>query len=127
MWFSIESRVPFLDHRLVEYALSLPIEFLLGHGSTKRILRAAAVGITPNEIICRKDKIGFGNPEATWVGSILASGQLNDLMETRFAKDFLDTGSILKMIRKGAFRVDPNFIWRMYCLLRWANESSIKR
>jgi asparagine synthase (glutamine-hydrolysing) len=127
MWFSIESRVPFLDHRLVECALSLPIEFLLGYGTTKRVLRAAAVGITPNEVICRKDKIGFGNPEAIWVSSILASGQLNDLLKTTFAKEFFDTGLVFNLIRNGVSRVDPNFIWRIYCLLRWANESSIKR
>lgn len=66
MRFSIEARVPFLDHRLVEKTLSLNNEMFISNGTTKVILREAMNGIIPEEIRCRQDKIGFGTPEADW-------------------------------------------------------------
>jgi len=67
MAFSIESRVPFLDHRLVEFAFSLPIEQRLHNGISKPILRHAMTGIIPKEIINRKDKVGFSTPMDQWL------------------------------------------------------------
>jgi asparagine synthase (glutamine-hydrolysing) len=62
---SIESRVPFLDHLLVERAASLPDEMKLRRGTTKYVLRQAMKGILPNEILTRK-KMGFPVPVAQW-------------------------------------------------------------
>jgi asparagine synthase (glutamine-hydrolysing) len=67
MAHSVESRVPFLDHRLVEFALGLPAEFKIGGGVTKRVLRAAMSGVLPDRIRDRVDKIGFETPEARWL------------------------------------------------------------
>ena len=66
MHFSIESRVPFLDHRLVEATLSAPSNMKIDKGETKHILREALKDILPNKIINRKDKKGFTNPRAKW-------------------------------------------------------------
>lgn len=64
MAHSIENRVPFLSLPLVEYVLSLPEEYLIGDdGQTKRILRAAMRGIVPDEILDRRDKVGFETPQ----------------------------------------------------------------
>ena len=58
---SIESRVPFLDHVLVEFAARLPDRLKLRGFTTKRILREAVAGLLPDEILTRK-KMGFPVP-----------------------------------------------------------------
>lgn len=68
MWFSVESRVPFLTIPFAELLLSLPEEYLISpQGETKHVFRAAMRGIVPDDILDRKDKIGFSTPEKEWV------------------------------------------------------------
>jgi asparagine synthase (glutamine-hydrolysing) len=67
MAHGVEARVPFLDHRLVEFALGLPDDYKLADGTTKRILREAMRGILPEEVRERRDKLGFVTPEEAWV------------------------------------------------------------
>ena len=67
MAFSIEARVPFLDHNLVTYILALPSEYIVNKGVTKWIFRKAMENITPENILSRQDKIGFAVPEQRWV------------------------------------------------------------
>jgi len=62
---SIESRVPFLDHKLVEYAATLPDEWKLQGWTTKRVLREAMKGLLPESILNRP-KMGFPVPFAGW-------------------------------------------------------------
>lgn len=66
MHFSIESRVPFLDHRLVEATLSTPSYQKISKGETKHLLREAVKDILPKKIAERKDKKGFTNPREKW-------------------------------------------------------------
>ena len=67
MVHSIEARVPFLDHRLVEFVLGLPSAYLISEGTTKRVLREAMRGILPEPIRARVDKIGFQTAEEAWM------------------------------------------------------------
>jgi len=62
---SIESRVPFLDHKLVEFTAKMPAEMKLHGKTTKWILREAMKGILPGEILTRK-KMGFPVPVGSW-------------------------------------------------------------
>lgn len=62
---SLECRSPFLDHELVEFALSLPIEWRAGGRGGKRILRDWARGLLPAEVLARS-KMGFGVPVGEW-------------------------------------------------------------
>jgi asparagine synthase (glutamine-hydrolysing) len=62
---SIESRVPFLDHKLVEYAAALPDEWKLSGFTTKRVLRESMKGLLPQSILDRP-KMGFPVPFARW-------------------------------------------------------------
>jgi asparagine synthase (glutamine-hydrolysing) len=72
MAFSIESRVPFLDHRLVEYGFSLPVELRLKNGITKYVLRESMKELLPSSVYERKDKKGFVTPgEISWVNGPL--------------------------------------------------------
>ncbi len=63
---SIESRVPFLDHVLVEFAATLPPRWKLSGLTTKRILREAARGLLPREIL-ERPKMGFPVPLGRWL------------------------------------------------------------
>jgi asparagine synthase (glutamine-hydrolysing) len=62
MAHSIEARVPFTDHRLIDYVSSLPAVFKIRHGWTKWLLRLALKDLLPAEIVWRKDKLGFATP-----------------------------------------------------------------
>lgn len=66
MAFSIESRTPFLDYRIVEFAFSLPAKYLVKEGVRKSILRESVKGLIPEVIRTRNDKIGFATPESKW-------------------------------------------------------------
>lgn len=67
MAHSIESRIPFLDYHLVEFLFSLPTEYKINSGITKKILRDALDGILPDKIKNRMSKLGFATPEEIWV------------------------------------------------------------
>lgn len=67
MAFSIESRLPFLDYRLVEYTFSLPSEQKLQHGVAKQVYRRALSGVMPDKIRDRQSKLGFVTAERDWV------------------------------------------------------------
>ncbi|MBL8421456.1 MAG: asparagine synthase (glutamine-hydrolyzing), partial [Dechloromonas sp.] len=68
MRFSVESRVPFLTRELADFLLSLPEAYLISPGGeTKHILRAAMRGIVPDDVLDRRDKIGFATPEQEWL------------------------------------------------------------
>ncbi|MCQ6963392.1 asparagine synthase (glutamine-hydrolyzing) [Methanolobus chelungpuianus] len=67
MRFSIESRLPFLDHVLVEYLLSLPSAQRINNGVTKYAFRKAMEGELPESVLARHDKIGFATPEESWL------------------------------------------------------------
>ena len=67
MAHSREVRLPFLDRRIAELALSLPALFLYRNGVTKRVLRDAARGHVPESVLARRDKVGFEPPQARWL------------------------------------------------------------
>lgn len=67
MAFSREVRLPFLDHRLVEFLFAIPADQKIRGRITKVILRNAINGIVPDEIRLRKDKLGFAPPEPLWL------------------------------------------------------------
>lgn len=80
MAVSLESRLPLLDHRIVELALSLPLGLRLRtNGQNKYVLRGAVQDITPNVVLARKDKKGFPTPLGAWLrrdGGVLAKDLL---------------------------------------------------
>jgi asparagine synthase (glutamine-hydrolysing) len=62
---SVESRVPFLDHKLVEFTSSLPEKLKLHRSTTKYVLRQSMKGVLPDQILTRP-KMGFPVPIGTW-------------------------------------------------------------
>ncbi|MGO9334761.1 MAG: asparagine synthase (glutamine-hydrolyzing) [Acidimicrobiales bacterium] len=66
MAFSIESRVPFLDHDLVEFIFQLPVDQKIKRGWNRYVYRQAMKARMPEVNRTRRSKIGFTNPEAAW-------------------------------------------------------------
>lgn len=120
MAFSIEARLPFLDYRIVEYAFSLPTTQKISDGWTKWMLRQAVVGIVPDEVRWRKDKLGFPTPEASWlrqgkekITKLLSGDALSaEFIDPRFMLDNLDT-----LVSQDAEAVPE--VWRVINLELW--------
>ena len=74
MAHSVESRHPFLDYRLVEFAVNCPPDFKLRDGWSKWILRNAMKGILPEKLRLRRTKMGFDAPDAVWMRLGLQNG-----------------------------------------------------
>jgi asparagine synthase (glutamine-hydrolysing) len=102
MAYSIECRFPFLDHRLVDFANTLPYHYKINNGTTKYILREALKGIIPEKVYQRRDKIGFAIPIQDWVApplwekmnDYLASSHLPILDKATFQKTYPNLESI---------------------------------
>ena len=67
MAWSVESRTPFMDYRLLEFTMGLPERFVYKRRLRKALLRDAMHGILPSAIENRKDKMGFVTPEEVWL------------------------------------------------------------
>ncbi|MGN6189375.1 MAG: asparagine synthase (glutamine-hydrolyzing) [Conexibacter sp.] len=120
MAHSREVRLPFLDRRVAEYALSLPAEFLVRGGVTKAVLRDAAAGAVPVSVLARHDKIGYATPQARWFGSEPMRGRIAELLLDRGARsrDLLDVRAVERDARDGGWR-DATAIWRAANLELW--------
>ncbi|MBL8130808.1 MAG: asparagine synthase (glutamine-hydrolyzing) [Anaerolineae bacterium] len=67
MAYSIEARVPFLDHRLAEFALGIPGDLKISGAVNKVILRRALRGVVPDAVVDRRDKLGYPTPFGQWL------------------------------------------------------------
>ena len=67
MAFSIETRVPFLDYKFVEYAINIPSDYILKNCYSKYIFRKTMEKYVPKEVMYRRDKVGFETPESVWL------------------------------------------------------------
>lgn len=86
---SIEVRLPFLDHQIIEFIFTLPDNFLIKDGWTKYILRKAFENSLPPQISWRKEKIGFKPPQEQWMTNNSFKIMLNE------AKEKLKTENII--------------------------------
>jgi asparagine synthase (glutamine-hydrolysing) len=88
--FSIENRVPFLDHRLVEYVNEIPAVYKIYRGWSKWLLRLAMKDLLPDKVLWRKDKMGFGTPAVSWMRDEHSAISLPDGKTiTKVQSDFL--------------------------------------
>ena len=113
MAHSREVRLPFLDRRIAELALSLPASFLYENGVTKRVLRDAARGLVPETVLARRDKVGFEPPQQRWLAEPglrkLTADVLLDPAADR--RGLYDRAAIEEDFRRGEWR-DSDGIWR---------------
>jgi asparagine synthase (glutamine-hydrolysing) len=99
---SIESRVPFLDHKLVEFAAQLPDSWKLSGWNTKRILREAMKGLLPDSIL-ERPKMGFPVPFSAWTRGAWNAVARDVLLDRRSReRGIIDPGAVDRLIRDHA-------------------------
>jgi asparagine synthase (glutamine-hydrolysing) len=120
MAHSREVRLPFLDRRIAEYALSLPAEFLYRDGVTKAILRESVTGIVPAEVLVRRDKVGYEPPQGRWFSEPRFMSLISETLLDRRARarGWYATDTIEADLEAGRWR-DPAGIWRALNLELW--------
>lgn len=120
MRFSVESRVPFLTLDMVKFMLSMPERYLVSpKGETKHLFRAAMKGIVPDEVLYRRDKIGFEPPEKSWILSIACQARswLSEDMRIPFInREYLLAQFDEVISGKRAFSWQ---VWRWINFYRW--------
>jgi asparagine synthase (glutamine-hydrolysing) len=82
MAHGLESRVPFVDHEVVEFAAALPADVKFRNGELKHALRRTAHDVLPQSILDRKDKKGFPVPLGEWM-----HGELNEFLVDTFSSE----------------------------------------
>jgi asparagine synthase (glutamine-hydrolysing) len=122
MRFSIESRVPFLTCQLADFTLGLPEEYLVSmQGESKHLLRAAMRGIVPDEVLNRKDKIGFATPEKDWLLGM--ANTVRQWLAEEVKVPFLDQQRLLISFDQVVAGRRPYTwqVWRWINFIRWYN------
>lgn len=99
MAHGVEVRMPFMDWRLVTYAMSLPSRFKLNDGFTKLVAREALAGILPDSIRLSRRKIGFGSPMPQWLNGPLAEWA-QDMAASQLSRTHpvIDGARLLKLV-----------------------------
>ena len=116
---SIESRLPFLDYKLVELSLNTNNSLKIKDGWTKFILRKAAETILPKEIVWRKTKLGFNAPEKTWTKEF-ENEMIKEIQQSEILNNFID-------FKKLYFKnLDLRTKWRLYNFSVWEKEFKVK-
>jgi asparagine synthase (glutamine-hydrolysing) len=117
MGVSLEGRVPFLDHKLVELAMSIPERVKTRDGELKGLLKKAVRGLIPDEIIDRK-KQGFGVPVHEWFFDKLGAQARDSLEEFCRETDFLDRDEVMRLLDEGR---GPS-VWYLLNFALWWKE-----
>jgi asparagine synthase (glutamine-hydrolysing) len=106
-----ETRLPFLDHSLVEFCFSLPSRFKISRGWTKFILRKWADNKLPNDIVWRKNKIAFEPPQNSWLNQPGSITLINNAIEALIAQKILKPASLIKKNQPLSEAADKRY-WR---------------
>lgn len=115
---SLEARVPFLDHKIVEWSAKVPSEYKLKGTIEKYILRLAMRDVLPPEILKRK-KVGFGTPLNLWLktGMREKSGEILDRLAKR--KDIIKSEYVRKNKRNRFIKYYQTRVWNLIMLELW--------
>jgi asparagine synthase (glutamine-hydrolysing) len=117
MHFSIETRVPFVDYKVVELAYSLPFSYKMHEGWSKYILRKSAKDRLPDEIVWRRNKFGFEAPTKTWLSD--KESLFKKIKESGFIKEFVD-------VEKLSESIDDLALWKLFNIAVWAQKFNVK-
>lgn len=117
MGVSLEGRVPFLDHKFVELAMSIPSKIKTKDNTLKYILKKAVRGVIPDEFIDRR-KQGFSVPVQEWFFDRLGDEMRREIQEFCDATDVLDFAEVERMMQVGL----ATQTWMLYNLALWWKE-----
>ncbi len=125
MAFSLESRVPFLDHRLVDYALNLDSSEKIVEGWTKYPIRKYLEPHQPEELVYRKDKIGFATPQNDWKKEV--AEHIKAYVQNCDMPDFFHKEFILELCDKEELsNTDLSEFFRLYSVLKWVEIMEVE-
>ena len=122
MAHGLESRVPILDHPLIEFVATAPSNVKFENGNLKHLLKTTFRDVLPEKILNRKDKMGFPVPLNEWMKGDLFEF-ISDVFSSRRAKQReylnpkLDIGSLITT--EGKF---SRKLWGLLCLELWQQE-----
>jgi asparagine synthase (glutamine-hydrolysing) len=121
MSVSIEPRVPFLDHHLVEFSMDIPMNLKVHNNVPKYLLKKAVEPLLPHEVIYRK-KMGFGAPMAEWMRGDFGAQVERVLMDSRLFKSMPFNRSYIKHLidehRSGRSN-NSLYLWSLFNLAAW--------
>jgi asparagine synthase (glutamine-hydrolysing) len=129
MIFSIESRVPFLYHPLIEYIFSLPMSARIGNGWTKLMLRESMKGVLPETIRKRRTKLGFPAPDKAWALEMISDYREQLKQSVRNIEKYIDVEIFEKLMRsimKHKRDEDIKLFWRIVIFERWYRKTMTK-
>ena len=115
MRHSVETRLPFLDYRLMEAAASLPLEHKINLGWTKYVMRKVADPHLPKEVTWRKVKLGFEAPSGVWLRE-RQKQMLAEISTSPMLREYVD----LKRVSKDWNKLGTRYRWTMFNLAVWA-------
>ena len=124
MAFSIKSRVPFLDHRIVDFSMSLPNDFKIYKGWSKYVLRKAVENSIPQQIAWRKDKKGFDTPQAQWKNK--SKIHIRNFLDSIVVPPYFENARLRKyLLNEEIDTRSQSEFWRIISILCWfkINES----
>jgi asparagine synthase (glutamine-hydrolysing) len=125
MAFSIESRVPFLDHRIVEFCIALKNDWKIHKGWTKYILRKVAEPVLNAELTWRKDKMGFVTPQKVWKER--SKKELTEFVNNCEAPDFINKKYLVNLCSEEISNTTHlSEFWRMISFLKWAQVFKVR-
>jgi asparagine synthase (glutamine-hydrolysing) len=125
MAFSIEARVPFIEYRLIEYAMHVPAVYKIHNGWSKYLLRTAMEGMLPAEIQWRKDKMGFVTPEETWIRELRSAFTARLRQESLRSGRFIRGEKFLAEFERGSIALGSSDVWRFINLEFWMREFNV--
>ena len=118
---SIEARVPFLDHKLVEFTMDIPMEWKIKDGESKYLLKKAINDLLPDEILYRK-KMGFAAPMAEWLrGEFGHRAEAAVLGSPLLDRGFLNRDHIASLFKDhlAGRRDNALHLWTLFNLTSW--------
>lgn len=110
-----EVRLPFLNHELVQFIFSLPANFKIHDGWTKWILRKSMDNILPDEIVWRKDKVGYETPQKQWMTDPVLQDFMHEAKRKLIAGGILKPSALDKKIKPQPAHEEENFDWKYLC------------
>lgn len=117
---SIEARSPFLNHEMVQLALSIPGEYKIKNSINKYILKKSLERILPNDILYRK-KMGFCLPIREWANETIYNGVKDQIHQFNKETNLFNSeviNSQLQLLKDGNEQY-TNSVWTMYFLINW--------
>ena len=110
-----EVRLPFLNYELVEFIFSLSSKFKIHDGWTKWLLRKSMDHKLPDEIVWRKDKIGYETPQKQWMHNETLQDYIHEAKKKLVNERILKPTILDKKIHPKAAHDADNFDWRYLC------------